>query len=322
MAREGIIFNIQRYTIHDGPGIRTELFLKGCPLTCRWCGNPESQSQGIVPGVYTAKCIGKDKCGFCETACAEAGSLVFEENKLVSIDRKRCINCMKCADQCPADAIKQWGRKMTAEEAMEVIRRDKAYYQSSQGGVTVSGGEPLTQSEFTADLFERCQKEGIHTCLESTFCTDWSLIERVVPYADLLITDIKHMDPEAHRKHTGVSNERILENLKRLSKLGKEMIVRIPVIPGVNDDMENMRATCDFIIRDLGNRVSQLQLLSFMRLGEEKYASLGRPYPMGDVNLDRKQFNKHIQTLANYFNGRGVSCTAGTTAGEDGGMKE
>lgn len=322
MKQEGIIFNIQRYTVHDGPGIRTELFLKGCPLWCRWCGNPESQNLSMEPGVYQIKCIGEDKCGCCKSVCPAPESLIFKAGKLVSIDRNQCIGCMACTEICPADAVKAWGKSMTAEAAMDVIRRDIDYYQSSQGGVTVSGGEPLVQADFTAELLKRCKEEKIHTCLESTFCTDWHVIEKVIPYADLVITDIKHMNPDIHRKYTGVSNQLILENIQRLADLKKEMILRIPVIPNVNDDMENISVTADFILGPLKNRVQRLQLLGFMRLGEEKYASLGRPYDMEHVNVDRKAFNAHIKKLADYFNDRGICCTAGTTAKENGGMKK
>lgn len=320
MSQEGIIFNVQRYTIHDGPGIRTELFLKGCPLACQWCGNPESQAGNMEPGVYPSKCIGKDKCGCCVSVC-QAGSLNFEGQTLVSIERTQCVNCIKCAEVCPSEAVKAWGRKMTVEQAMDIILRDIEYYRDSQGGVTVSGGEPLTQADFVEALFERCQKEKIHTCLESTFCVDWTTVEKGIRYADLLITDIKHMNPEAHREHTGISNERILENLQRLAGQGKEMIVRIPVIPGVNDDMGNMEATADFILDKLGNQVTQLQLLRFMRLGQEKYASLGIPYHMETVEIDQDAFNGKMKDLVEYFNSRGIRCAAGFATGDDKGAK-
>ena len=290
MDKKGVVFNIQRFTIHDGPGIRTELFLKGCPLSCKWCGNPESQQNNLQAGVYHTKCIGKDKCGWCENVCPEKGSLIFEDNILVSIDREKCTGCMKCAEECPADAIKQWGEIVTVSEAMDIIRRDIDYYERSGGGVTISGGEPLVQNEFVAAVFASCHEEGIHTCIESTLCTDWSVIEKAIKNADVVITDIKHMDPEVHKKYTGVSNERILENIKKLSKTEKPLIIRIPVIPGINDTMQNIEATADYIIEELGNKVIQLQLLRFMHLGEEKYKSLGIPYHMSYMDIDHEKF--------------------------------
>ena len=163
-----------------------------------------------------------------------------------------------------------------------------------------------------AELFQACKDEGIHTCCESTFCADWKEVEKVLPYTDLIISDIKHMDSRIHKEYTGAGNERILDNLKRLAGGDRELILRIPVIPNVNDDMANIEATADFIINGLDGRVRTLQLLSFMRLGEEKYASLGMPYQMEDVKINRKVFQKHVGELAEYFNSRGIHCLVGT----------
>ena len=312
VPESGIVFNIQRFTIHDGPGVRTELFLKGCPLRCRWCSNPESWQLRPQPGVYRTKCIGRKHCAACEQACPEGPLFRFTVGKLAAIDRSRCTNCLACSQACPADAIKQWGEEMTVDQCMTIIRRDKGYYDRSGGGVTVSGGDPLVQSDFVAALFRACKAEGFHTCCESTFHAPWAEVEKILPWTDLLISDLKQMDTHLHRQYTGVGNELILENLQKLAALDREMILRIPVIPGVNDDEANIRASADFIQQALGGKVRTLQLLSFMRLGEEKYKSLGIPYPMEGLRLQRKAFQKKVEGIAAYFNSRGIHCLVGT----------
>jgi pyruvate formate lyase activating enzyme len=266
----------------------------------------------IQPGVYKTKCISRKKCDLCEEACPEKDILNFTRGKLTSINRSKCTNCLACYNACPSDAIKQWGKSMSVEECMKEILKDKGYYERSGGGVTVSGGEPLLQSDFAAELFKVCKDEEIQTCCESTFYADWKEIEKILPYTDIIISDIKHMDTNIHKKYIGVHNDRILENLKRLTSEKRELILRIPIIPNVNDNMDNMEATADFIIHELGSRVRTLQLLSFMRLGEEKYCSLGIPYKMEDVKVNRKSFQKHVNELANYFNSRGIHCLVGT----------
>ena len=271
MAQQGIVFNIQRFTIHDGPGLRTELFLKGCPLRCDWCSNPESWMPNIQLGVYKTKCISRKKCGMCEDACPEPGALEFYRGKLVGINRDKCTNCLACYDECPSDAIKQWGKAMSVEECMKEILRDVGYYERSGGGVTVSGGEPLLQSDFVAELFQACKEAGIQTCLESTFHVDWSQAEKVLPYTDIVISDLKHMDSDIHQKTVGVPNEIIKDNLRRIAAAGGKVQIRIPVIPQFNDSDDVMRRTAEFV-KELGpDAVTVVQLLPYHNLGVSKH---------------------------------------------------
>ncbi|HAS6348427.1 TPA: glycyl-radical enzyme activating protein [Vibrio vulnificus] len=312
MSNQAIVLNIQRFTLHDGPGIRTEIFLKGCPLRCDWCGNPESFKRDIEVGVYHNKCISTEHCGSCFDVCPDNKMLIYSDAMLQQIDRRQCTSCLSCVEACPSEAIKQWGESMSVDECMELIRKDRGFYDRSGGGVTVSGGEPLLQSDFVAELFKACQQEGIHTCLESSFYVNWNRIEKVLPYTDLFISDLKLMDNAKHKQYTGVDNRKIFNNLKSLSKLDKALILRIPVIPTINDDDGNVSATADFIEQEINGRVTILQLLSFMRLGEEKYQSLGLPYKMQSLQFDRHEFQARVSEIANYFNQRGIRCSVGT----------
>lgn len=309
--KKGTIFNIQRYTINDGPGIRTEVFLKGCPFSCKWCSNPESQQLAKEPGVYASKCISADKCSLCIKVC-EQQAIMIGGDKVVGIDRNRCIGCMKCADACPAEAIKPWGKDMSVEDVMKVIEKDRKFYERSGGGVTISGGDPLVQKEFAIELLKACKEAGIHTCVESTFFGDSQNVRDLIEFADLVISDIKHMDNEIHKRYTGMGCEQIHENLRMIAEEGHDMILRIPVIPGVNDDMDNICKTADYIEKYIGKSLVVLQLLSFMRMGEEKCISLGRTYEMKDLEFDREEFQLKVNNIAEYFNSRGIHCIVGT----------
>lgn len=306
----GLVINVQRFTVHDGPGIRTELFLKGCPLRCRWCSNPESYEPYAQVGVYPSSCIGTDVCGYCVRACPK-GALLVEDGVVTGIDRARCDNCLACQDACPSGALKLWGETMTVDEAMRVIRADRDYY-GEDGGVTISGGEALLQWEFCREILRRCREEKIHTCIESALHVAPEALSQVLPYTDLLITDIKHMDSAVHRTFTGAGNERILNNIRRAAAYGVPLVIRIPVIPGFNDSEEAIDRIGEFIRAELIGCVRQVQVLRFRPLGEEKCASLGMEYRMAGINPDRAAFENRIRALVKRLTDRGIPAIAGT----------
>ena len=285
MSRQGIVFNIQRFTIHDGPGLRTELFLKGCPLRCRWCSNPESWLPQIQLGVYKTKCIGKTKCGMCLDACPVPDTLQFYRGKLVGIDRDKCTTCMACYDECPSDAIKQWGKAMRVEECMKEIMRDVGYYERSGGGVTVSGGEPLLQKNLP-ELLQALKQQGVHTAVDTAFCVPWERIAAAMPHADLFLTDIKAMDGALHRELTGVDNALILANIRRLAESGKAFWIRVPVIPGLNTG--ELPAIADFV-RSLNRPDVPVELIPYHNMAGGKYASLGKCMPLDDLQPPKKE---------------------------------
>ena len=306
------VANIQRFTIHDGPGIRTELFLKGCPLRCEWCSNPECYERFPQIGVFTNKCIG---CGYCLKACAQHGrnALKSDDNRVVGIDRDVCDNCLLCEEECMSGALTVWGKKMTVEDAMDVIRRDRDFYDKSGGGVTLSGGEALLQWRFCRDLLKRCKEESINTCLESALHVNPKAIDEVAPYVDLFITDIKQMDSGIHKKFTGVGNELILENIKKLVDIDKPLIIRMPVIPGVNDNVEYIDNTSDFILNVLNNKIELVQMLRYRPLGEEKSIALGLPDLMMDLKIENREgFEILIRGFVKRMNDKGIPAIAGT----------
>ncbi len=308
------VFNIQRFTVHDGPGIRTEFFLKGCTLRCRWCGNPESYIKKPQVGVFSNRCIGTEVCGDCITSCPEGNEEMFVigEDKIVGINRDKCTNCTKCYDACPSDALKLWGQEMTVDEAMEVIRKDKSFYAENNGGVTVSGGESLMHPQFIKELFTKCREEGIHTCVETALHVSDRVLDEVLPVTDMLITDIKHSDSEIHKSHVGVGNEKLLSNIKKVADAKVPMIVRIPVIPGFNDDESVIHEIGDFVANELGDSVLQMQLLRFRPLGQEKYEALQMPYLM-EITKERSDFEQEIRNYADLLCKKGIKAYAGAT---------
>jgi len=280
---KGIVFNIQRYSIHDGAGIRTLVFLKGCPLRCVWCCNPESQKSEPELGFIESRCVGDSTCGApCLSVCPLKAIHLNGQGK-PSIDRKTCDACGKCADVCRKDALRIVGREMTVDEVMAEAEKDRAFYRRSGGGITIGGGEPLAQHVFTAELLEAAQEAYLHTAMETSGHAPWNHLEAVLKHVDLLHYDLKHMDPARHRDLTGRSNELIVSNLKRVLsvKAPQDVIIRIPVIPGCNDSVENIRETARFVA-ELGFK--QTELVPYHRLGVSKYSQYGMVYPLAEFD--------------------------------------
>lgn len=307
----GTVLNIQRFTIHDGPGIRTEVFLKGCPLQCRWCSNPESMKAQPEVGVNKEVCLGVDQCGWCMDKCSK-DALIIENKKVIAIDREKCTDCLNCASSCPNDTLKTYGNSMTVEEIMKIVKSDRNYYDKSGGGITLSGGDPLVQWKFSIEILKACKLTNIHTCIESELFCKRETLDQVLPYTDLIITDIKHMDTQKHKMFTNVGNEIILDNIKYIIKNNAAVILRIPIVPGHNNDDENIRKTAEYISKDLNNKIMQLQLLPYRPLGEDKYASLGRNYSMSDQEMiNREVYTKEIENIAKKFQAYGVPAVTG-----------
>lgn len=294
-SKYGFIFNIQHYSIHDGPGIRTLVFLKGCPLKCSWCSNPESQQLNPEMALNTNRCIGIDECNRCSEVCP-AGAILTNSQKKIEIDRALCNNCHRCADACPSKALSVFGKLMSVDEVLEVVEKDSIFYSRSEGGLTVSGGEALAQADFTAELLKEAKRRRIDTSLETSGHAEWSSVEKVCQYLDTIFYDIKSLDSSKHKRFTGVANEIILENFKRLcvSFLNTPVIVRTPVIPGFNDTEEDILSVINFI---KGFPNVKYELLEYHRLGEPKYGYIGREYPLGGTPVINEEHMAALRKL-------------------------
>lgn len=273
---KGIIFNIQRFCTHDGPGIRTTVFLKGCPLRCPWCHNPEGLSRAPEIALDPRKCIG---CRACLENCARGGHEIGPEGDHV-YRVEHCIVCGACAEGCYAGAIEMIGEEKTAQEILDVVLRDKPFYENSGGGVTLSGGEPLYQPDFAAAILTLSRHAGIATAVESTCATSWATVERLNPVVDLWMCDIKHIDPAKHRELVGSDNRVILENLRKLCAM-KEAMLRLPLVPGRNDDDEGLRKLGAFVGEAKPSK--GLEIMPYHRLGEGKYERIRQSYALDDL---------------------------------------
>ena len=267
----GKLFDIKGFSVHDGPGIRTTLFLKGCPLRCPWCHSPESQEFHTELNRMGKKCAGIKTCGRCINVCPHGAISAISD--FLKIDRSKCDNCGACAKVCTAGALFMCGTDYTADEIMTRIRRDEPFFDRSGGGVTISGGECLCQPEFTCEVLKRCKGKGIHTAVDTSGFVKWEIIESILRYTDLFLYDIKGVDSEMHRKVIGVPNELILENARKIAATGGKIHIRIPVIPGYSDSEEVFEDIARFVA-GLGNAVEAVQILPYHKLGTVKWERL------------------------------------------------
>ena len=297
----GLVFDIKKYSIHDGPGIRTTVFFKGCPLSCWWCHNPESQSSDLEMILHDNRCI---RCGACVDTCPHQAITWIDGEPIT--DRAKCERCATCAESCYADARERVGREMTVEQVMAEIERDIAFYDESRGGVTFSGGEPLLQRDFLLALLQACRAKEIHTVVDTSGFAAWDTFERIRDCVDLFLYDLKLMDDAKHCEFTGVPNQPILQNLQKLSERGHNLSVRVPIVPGINDDDENIRQIGEFV--STLPHINGLDILPYHNIALDKYLNLGKPYRLFET---RRPSDERLAEIARRLNQFGLGVTLG-----------
>ncbi|MDP6748092.1 MAG: glycyl-radical enzyme activating protein [Candidatus Poribacteria bacterium] len=280
---KGRIFDIKKFAVHDGPGIRTTVFFKGCPLKCWWCHNPESIRPKPELVLFENKCI---HCNECFQVCPQEAHEKLPDGSRV-YHQELCTLCGECVEVCYAEALVMEGRDVTVDEVMVELRKDIPFYENSGGGITLSGGEPTLQREFILELLKQCKAEGLHTAMDTSGQAQWKTFEKLLPYVDLILYDLKHMDHVEHKNHTGVSNELIHENLKKIDECGIPIEVRIPIIPGINDAKENILRSTKFLT-EIKN-ITRVELLPYHNLGKSKYVRLGMEYQLNDLEPPGKE---------------------------------
>lgn len=284
-----MIFNIQKCSIHDGNGLRTLVFLKGCPLKCLWCANPESQAYQPEIIESPVRCIG---CGVCKSVCATAA--ISDDLK---IDRSLCTNCFKCTDNCYAASKRVAGKNYTIEELYKEIEKDSVFYSMYGGGVTFSGGEPLTHASYLKEIAKKCHENGINVVVESCGYGDYDKFKEALPYIDAMFMDIKQIDSDKHKEVTGVGNECILDNIKRISEFGVPISIRTPIVPGYTNSIDNIKGISEFISKL--PTLKEYELLKYHSFGEPKYYSLGRAYELKGV---AEPTDEEMNDLVKYAN--------------------
>lgn len=305
-GNQGLVFDVQGHSVHDGPGTRTTVFLCGCPLSCRWCSNPEGWYTRPVIRWSSAKC---KRCGACISACPDKAITIDRDGRTLIHDRTKCNRCtsLACMDACLHEGLLISARYYTADELMQIFRRDRQFW-GTRGGVTFSGGEPLFQREFIYNVLKKCKEAYMHTAVETTACVETGFFFKVIEFIDWVFCDIKHMDTRKHAEYCGVGNELILKNIRMLAEKPDWdgfMINRMPVIPGFNDDEENIRQTAGFI-RKCG--LEAINILPFHRLGESKYRQLDMDYPFSGQKSPEE---KEMQAIKTWFEEEGIICFIG-----------
>lgn len=284
-----VVFDVQKFSVHDGPGIRTLLFLKGCGLRCKWCANPESQSERSELMLYPKKCIGD---GNCVRKCP-TGAVYIDGEGHMRFDRSKCVGCGTCAEACYAKARVLSGRVWTVEEAIKEVDKDMVFYKNSGGGITFSGGEALLYPRFVRDVAKHYHEQGISTAIETCGEVPYGNFEEIIPYMDLFLFDLKTMDEEKHIKYTGRSNKRILQNLQKVSQQSTT-VVRIPIIPGINDSDKDIDEFGTFL-SGMSDRIKNINILPYHDLGKSKYDALEREYLLPDIKAPSAEHMAHIK---------------------------
>ncbi|MDY2725641.1 MAG: glycyl-radical enzyme activating protein [Anaerostipes faecalis] len=289
MEQSALVFNIQNYSLHDGSGIRTIVFLKGCPLRCRWCCNPESQDVRAEISYVEQKCIGKTECTFCQNICGE-NAIKFEASGKAFIERSKCSRCLACAGVCPSKAIKVEGKAKSISSILNQVERESAFYRHGSGGLTISGGEPLIHRDWLLSLLKKAKRRRIHTAIETCGYADYGVMKEAAKYLDVILFDIKSINEEKHIEYTGKSNQKILKNFQRLCEDFPDLQkwVRTPVIPGFNDTLKELNEIQIFL---KGKTNVTYEMLPYHRFGEGKYKMLGLNYEMGSQILSDEMKN-------------------------------
>ena len=301
-VQSGLVFDIKRYAINDGPGIRMTIFLKGCPLACRWCHNPESIAPSVQKMYTESKCIG---CGQCVDICPQQACELAEDG--IVTNREHCDSCGQCAEICPAKATEMSGRYETVTELLRVIENERPFFDQSGGGVTFSGGEPLLYPEFLTEILDACGRLKIHRTLDTSGLASQRNLLEIAKRTDLFLYDLKLMDSETHKQWTGVGNRQILQNLQTLAASGADIQIRLPLIKGVNTDEENIEASAVFVAALAGPR-KPIKLLPYHNLAAGKSAKLGQQYEPGPLSAPDE---KDLARVIAQFAAHGLTATVG-----------